>query len=514
MTHALDPAVRGSVLLRRVRLVSLGGARPGAEPVDVRIRDGVVTQVLPALAPEQGEPVLDAGGRWACPGLWDGHVHLGQWALTRQRLDVRGTAGPDDVTGRVAAHVGRLPADDRTGVVLGYGYRSAAWDREPTVAELDAVSGEHPVVLISGDAHNGWLSSRALQLLGQHPRTGPLVEQEWFAVLSRLDRLPTSADPRAAYLAAASDAAAKGVTGIVDVEFEPGPATWPTRVADGIDALRVRTATYPDTLDAVLAAGLRTGDAVPGGRGLVTTGPLKVIFDGSLNTATAYCCEPYRSPGHPGAGTTGRLNLAPDELTALLRRAAGSGLDAAVHAIGDAAVRGALDALRDARAPGSIEHAQLVARADLPRFAALGVVASVQPAHLLDDRDVTARLWPDRQDRCFPLRSLLDAGATLRLGSDAPVAPLDPWLAMAAAVHRSSDGRPPWNPAESLTAREALAASTDGRGTLRPGSRGDVALLDADPLAPHGSTAETAEHLRATSVAATFVGGRPTHLTL
>ncbi len=135
----------------------------------------------------------------------------------------------------------------------------------------------------------------------------------------------------------------------------------------------------------------------------------------------------------------------------------------------------------------------------------------MQPAHLLDDRDVTVHLWPDRQDRCFPLRSLLDAGAVLALGSDAPVSPLDPWLAMAAAVHRSADDRAPWVPGEALTAAQALAAGTDGRGTLVAGAPGDVVVLDRDPLAPQDGTAATAAHLRAVTVAATVVGGRVTH---
>jgi predicted amidohydrolase YtcJ len=505
--RGVPTATHPGLLVRQARLVGLT-TLPPAHPVDLRIRAGVVTEVAPELRAHPDETVLDADGRWAVPGLWDAHVHLGQWALARQRLDVSGTSGPEDVTRRVAAHVTGLPPG-ADAVTVGYGHRSAAWRREPTVAELDAASGAHPVVLVSGDAHHGWLNSAALALLGLPARTGPLVEREWFAVLAGLDRLAPPRDVPAAYRAAAEQAAARGVVGVTDVEFEQGPAAWPDRVAAGVDLLQVRTATYPDGLESVVAAGLRTGDPLPGGRGLLSMGPLKVIFDGSLNTATAYCCRPYTGPSG-GPPSPGRLKLTPTELTALLGRATDGGLQVAVHAIGDAAVGRALDAIEQAGASGSFEHVQLVARADLPRFAALGVAASVQPAHLLDDRDVTAQLWPDRADRCFALRSLLDAGATLRLGSDAPVSPLDPWLAMAAAVHRSADDREPWNPAERLTAAEALAASTDGQGTLAPGSRGDVVLLDADPLAPHETTADVAAHLRAMPVAATVLGGRVT----
>jgi hypothetical protein len=201
-------------------------------------------------------------------------------------------------------------------------------------------------------------------------------------------------------------------------------------------------------------------------------------------------------------------------MTALLSTAHAGGLEIALHAIGDAAVDLALQAFEATGATGGIEHAQLVRLEDLPRMARLGVRASVQPAHLLDDRDTTLSLWGDRADRCFALRSMVDAGVVLALGSDAPVAPLDPWLAMAAAVHRSADGREPWNPAESLTPAEALAASTDGQPTLAVGSRGDVVLLDTNPLGTAADSGEAAGLLRGMPVAATLLAGRLTHSTL
>ena len=515
---ALDEPAGGEALSERLRDDDL---------VDLRIVRGVLTEIGPALEC-RGQPVLDAGGRWAVPGLWDAHVHLQQWARSRERLDVAGTDGPQAVTRRVAAHVASLPDDDT--LVVGFGQRTASWSTAPTVAELDAVSGAHPVVLVSGDAHHGWLNSRALALLGLPPQVGPVEEAPWFAVFPRLEALLPSGV--AAARAAAQDAAARGVVGIGDMEWERGVDVWPGRVADGVDLLRVRTATYADGLDDVLARGHRSGTVLPGSRGLVEVGPLKVIFDGSVNTRTAYCCAPY--PGPPGSTDwRGLLNLELDELVDLCRRAHDGGLRVAVHAIGDAATGLALDALELSGARGSVEHVQLVDAADVGRFARLGVTASVQPAHLLDDRDVSVRLWPDRQGTCFALRSLLDAGTTLALGSDAPVAPLDPWLAMAAAVHRSADDREPWTPGEALTPREALAASTDGQ-RLRPGARGDLVLLDDDPLGPTavadgpsgtgaagrpggrpaataGDSAAAARRLREVRVSATVLGGRLTH---
>jgi predicted amidohydrolase YtcJ len=494
--------------------VPIGAQVPTEDPVDIRIRDGVVVEVGGGLRPASDEQVIDADGRWAIPGLWDQHVHMLQWANTLARLDLSGTADPSEVTRVVGEHIAQLAPNRPGTVVSGYGYRSARWPRRPTVAELDAVSGDHPVVLISGDVHNGWLNSRALQLLGAGPRTGSLDENEWFAVLSRLGDLPgVDEETEAGYRKAVADAAAKGVVGIVDMEFGPGFLDWPDRLRRGIDQLRVRVAAYPERLEEVIAAGLRSGDELSGGNGQLTMGPLKIISDGSLNTRTAFCHEPY-ADAESLAFPRGKQNYPLEELIRLIARARDCGLETAVHAIGDAAVATALDAFQATGAPGSIEHAQLVALADITRIGRLGVRASVQPAHLLDDRDVTQQCWPDRADRCFPLRSMMDAGVRLVMGSDAPVAALDPWLAMAAAVHRSGDEREPWNPAQSLTVAEALAASTDGQGMVAAHNRGDVVLLDDDPLRSFRDSAAVAAHLGAMHVAATLLAGRATHLAI
>jgi predicted amidohydrolase YtcJ len=514
LPHDDDLMTTSSTLIRHAWLVPVSSPAATDEPVDIRIQRGIVSEVAPLLQPQRDERVIDAGGRWAVPGLWDQHVHMGQWAQTRTRLDLSQTRSAAEVTRIVARHIARLSTAQPDAVVCGYGYRSATWAHQPTVAELDAVSGDHAVALISGDAHNGWLNSRALQLLDVAPREGVLDEREWFAVFERLnDLLERTEDTRSAIRDAVADAAVRGVVGIVDMELGAAYLDWPRRFAQGIDQLRVRTATYPDRLGEVIAAGLRSGQELPHGRGLLTMGPLKIISDGALNTRTAYCHEPYA-----GAQSLefpqGKQNYDLPELVALLRRATECGLEVAVHAIGDAATAVALDAFASTGAAGSIEHAQLVAPRDITRMARLGVRASVQPAHLLDDRDVTLRYWPDRADRCFLLQTMIRSGVSLVMGSDAPVAKLDPWLAMVAAVHRSADEREPWNPAEALTAAQALAASTDGQPTVAVGNRGDVVLLDDDPLLACGDSAATAAHLRAIRVAATVVAGRPTHLAL
>lgn len=262
---------------------------------------------------------------------------------------------------------------------------------------------------------------------------------------------------------------------------------------------RVEAGIYPGHLDRALAEGLRTGAALPGGDGLVTVGPLKVLIDGSLNTRTACCAEPY-----PDGSDVG-LTVAPDELLALLRRATAAGFVPAVHAIGDRAVTTALDTFEALGAGGRIEHAQLVADADLPRFASLGVTASVQPEHAMDDRGVADVHWAGRTGRAFALRSLLDAGARLALGSDAPVSPLDPWRDIAAAVGRVRDGLPPWHPEQRIPVAEALTASARGQDRVRAGGRADLVAVDVDPWSAGP------ERLREMPVALTVLGGRATH---
>jgi predicted amidohydrolase YtcJ len=483
-----------SFVLRRARVVEIEpGTGHGPDPLDVRVQDERVIEVGRNLDRPVGVPEYDADGRWLIPGLWDQHVHLAQWAATAGRLDL---ADANSVAEALAIVAGHLRSDGHRGWVVGWGHRSVPWERQPTVTVLDSVVGPRPVALISGDGHHAWLSTAALDALGLDRRDDMVAETEWFAAYPRLAE--ATAPPPEALVEAQLAAAARGVVGLVDLEFGMTLIDWASRP---VGPLRLRASAYPETLDEVLAAGLRTGDPMPGAGGRTTMGPLKIISDGSLNTRTAWCCEPYADG--PGLGAP---NYSPAELRDLMAAATSAGLEVATHAIGDRAVAEVLAAYADTQARGSIEHAQLVRREDLPTLASLGLRASVQPAHLVDDRDVTDLCWGDRAERAYMFRTMLDRGVELALGSDAPVAPLDPWLAIATAVHRTGDDRPPWHPQESLSPSEALAASVDGQGTVRAGLPGDLVLVDVDPLAD-GAPAEQAAGLRAMPVAATWVAG-------
>lgn len=471
---------------------------PGDDaPVSVHISAGRISRIGRSGETPDGTAVVDAEGRYLIPGLWDEHVHMTQWALHANRIDLSGA-----VTAQGAAAVVRsfLPAADPSVTTVGVGFRDALWPDAPSLELLDSATGSQPTALVSHDLHSVWLNTAAASRYGVHvDSSGLLREEPAFALTRELGRLP---DPVIdGWIAdAARAAAARGVVGVVDFEMTWNRDPWLRRIAGGFDALRVEAGVYPADLGRAVAEGMRTGQKVDGGGGLLGVGPLKVLIDGSLNTRTAYCVDPYPFGGH------GLLTVSSGELGVLLERAGDTGFLPAVHAIGDAANQVALDAFERAGVGGRIEHAQFVRREDFARFGSLGVAASVQPVHALDDRDAADSNWAGRTDRAFPLRSLLHAGASLLLGSDAPVAPLEPWLAMSAAVARArSDGRGPWHPQEAITREQALLASARGRSRVRVGDAADLVLLDADPLAVPDRV------FAAMPVAATLLAGRFTY---
>lgn len=481
-------------------------AGPGAELLpddglyDVLISDGRIADIAPTGALRLAGEILDAQGSFLVPGLWDHHVHVTPWALASERVPLHDVSSAAEAAARMA---GAPPLRD--GRRVGMGMRFAFWPDSPSLTVLDAATAGIPTYLVNADLHSVWLNSAALAREGLATTDGVLREEDAFEVARRLNAVaPEDADDAVAAMGAA--AAARGVVGIVDLDMQWNAESWTRRVARGFDALRVEFGVYPEHLERAIGEGLRTGDALPGRAGLVEVGPMKVITDGSLGTRTAACSHPY--PHDPT--DRGVLTVPPDALRALMSRATGAGFACAVHAIGDEANRHALDAFAATGAWGTIEHAQLVSRTDIPRFARLGVAASVQPEHALDDRELTDSVWAAQTATAYPLRSLADAGVDVLLGSDAPVASLDPWSAMAAAVFRTRGAADAWRPEEALPLPVALAASTRG-GSRRPqtiavGEPADLVLCGADPRTADEST------LRGMEVRATLLGGRVTHL--
>src|SRR5215472_7695161 len=267
------------MLVRQVRVVPLDGSttgKPGAtgDPVDVLVEDGTITRIAPIVAPPGEVPVVEGGGRWLIPGLWDAHVHLGQWALATRRLDLSRTSSPEGVLGLVARAAQGTPGRP----VVGMGQRAGTWQRQVTVAELDAVCAAAPVILINGDFHHAWLNTAALDALGLPRRDGMVAEAEWFAAYPKVVALEGAATPED-YQRVLGRAAAMGVTGVTDFEFGAAWSDWAQRWHRGCDLLRVRWSPYADQLDAVRAAGLRGEACLPGTDERLTVGSLKIISD-------------------------------------------------------------------------------------------------------------------------------------------------------------------------------------------------------------------------------------------
>lgn len=474
------------------------------EPRDILIRDERIAAIVPAGSSVLHDTVpkaerISIDGRTLGAGLWDHHIHMNQWALARRRVDMSAAESAAHAASIVRDHLA-ASAEPHGSVLVGHGFRDGLWPDEPTEELLQV--GDTAVVLISGDLHAAWFNGAAAQLLGVPAETGCILrEAAAIEISARVGEVPTELlDTWVAE--ATQSAASRGVVGVVDLDIDDAPAQWLRRAARRETPIRVRAGIYPEHLDRAKLNGYRTGTSLDGDAARVSIGPLKVITDGSLNTRTALCSDPYPDQSGPEAHGISRYSTA--ELVELLREGQNIGLVPTVHAIGDRANTLALDAFDSVGVRGMIEHAQMVDRADLPRFAALGVTASVQPEHAVDDRDIADRHWPGRTDIAFAFRSLIDAGAQVALGSDAPVAPLDPWVTMAAAIYRTKGEREPWHPEQRIRLDEAYRASAAGA-SVSVGDIADIVITDLDPRDCD------ANQLRNMPVSGTLLAGEATH---
>jgi predicted amidohydrolase YtcJ len=478
-----------------------------------RIAGGVGVHETSLASPE----TIDLEGRCVLPGFTDSHVHFPTWAIAQREIKLDDVASLDEALDRVR------DARVEGNWIRGYGWRNADWPdaRLPTKEDLDAVTGDRPAGLISKDYHALWLNSAAIALadgdLETHgglverdangEPTGVLLEEAAWRFKERYMVVPDDE-----YLDAMRKgvklAHTRGVTCVHDKDGWLGAAgLWQRLDEYGGLTLRVWQSVPHETLPSLRDLSLRSGI----GSQMLRVGYLKVFMDGTLGSQTAWMLD--------GSGvqiTSG------EELAEIIRAGAEAGWPVGVHAIGDRANREALDAFeqtRDAWQPRGlrqrIEHAQCLAPEDLPRFAELGVAVSAQFRHAPSDRDLAERLWADKLEGTYAFRSLLDSGAIVVNGSDAPIEELDPWTGVVAGVLRTLDDRPAWRPDEALTLEQALDATCvapawlshdeRSRGTLVPGRLADLVVLDRDPFA-----CEPAE-LPDVNVVATMVAGRWVH---
>jgi predicted amidohydrolase YtcJ len=503
--------IRGDVLLA----ASPAGAER-AEAIGIAdgrvVAAGTVAEVGAAATP--GAELVDAGGHAVIPGLHDFHIHLVGLARARSGVLLDDAADGADVVARVAAH-----AVNASGAWLsgrGWSERHLAG---LALAELDAAAAGRPTVLSSHDGHSAWASSAALAVAGvtaampdpaggrierdaHGEPTGVLRETAMDLVSRHAPELQGEA-LRDALDATLRELAMHGLTGAseagdytdeggtgTDAAFGDSYSTL-TDLGELLDGrLRMTLGIPADAIDAAAARGLRTGDLLAG-RDTLRFGWAKEYADGALGSGTAALFEPRTCGEHPD---TGIMRVTPADLDDLLRRSRAAGIGMAIHAIGDRAASTVLDAVERAAPRGAgvpsdrMEHLQLLRPSDARRLAALGVTASIQPIHAAADRDLVERCWDGRQDDAYAWRGLVDAGALLAAGSDAPIESVSPWLGIHAALHRRfpTDDRDDWRPDQALTVLEALHAFTLGpaaaigaadEGHLRPGAHADVAIL-------------------------------------
>ena len=459
---------------------------------------------------------VDAGGHAVTPGLIDAHGHLLGLGQSKRRVDLVGAVSLEENVARVVAFARDQPGD---GWLLGRGWDQNDWpvQRFPTAADLDKAFPDRPVWLRRIDGHAGWANSAAMRIAAR--AAGRDLDGDWQPDGGHIQRVNGKAtgvfidsagdlignvvpqdDPAEveAALAAAFDAAvAVGLTGVHDAGTPLSELGVMRRMADaGKIPLRVYAMADADNaaLDTLCALGPYRH---PGGRLQMRT--VKFYIDGALGSRGAALLADYSDDPH----NRGLLLVKPEEFERVVRKAKGCGVQVATHAIGDRGNRLVLDTYEKvlgADADGDLrwrdEHSQIIDPADIPRFAKLGVIASMQPSHATSDGPwAETRLGAARMAGAYAWRSLLDSGARLAFGSDFPVEFENPMLGLYAAVTRQDrEGHPPggWQPSQRLTPAEALRGFTldaayagfaeNEVGSLKPGKRADFVILSDDPL--------------------------------
>ena len=453
------------------------------------------------------EPV-DGGGLTALPGLIDAHAHVYGLGFLKTSLDVAGVRSVEDAVDRIRDYAEAHP---HTHWILGSGWNQVLWPVKefPTAAQIDTVINERPVWLRRIDGHAGWANSAAMSLAGidadtPDPIGGKILRDDnghaTGVFIDKAMRLidqqvpsPDKNDYRQALLGAIDALVAEGITGVHDAGIDLTNSEVYISMADN-DELDIR-------IYAMLAGAGQVLDAI--GKPLhgyaddrLEIAAVKLYADGALGSRGAAMIEPYSDD----AEIRGLPFWTQNELGGFVAKANAMGFQVGIHAIGDLGNRMALDAFEYAQQgkPSAlrnrVEHAQIIAHVDIPRFAELGVIASMQPTHATSDKNMAVdRIGPDRIEGGYAWRRLLNSGGVIASGSDFPVELSNPFHGLHAAVTRQDrDGEPEegWYPDQALTRAEALhsftlaaayAANQDSRlGSLEPGKWADFILIDRD----------------------------------
>jgi predicted amidohydrolase YtcJ len=534
-THAAAPAA--DLIIEHARIWTVNPSQPEAQALAVWHGRIVAVGSDAQVSAWRGAntQVTDAKGKRLLPGFNDAHVHFSDGGASLHAVQLNDATSLTEFVRRIAEHARHM--------VPGEWLREGEWDETkwspanlPTKADIDAVTPHNPVAIDRYDGHMTLVNSQVLILAGigkatADPPGGVIVrdangeptgalKDAAVNLIANIIPKPTHAERRRAIEDAEREAARLGVTSIQDMSQDYGDiAVYSELLREGKLTLRV----YGAPLIAGIEDQARLGIGRAFGSDSVRIGALKMFADGSLGSRTAYFLQPFDDqPGNRGILAEDMLPL--DRTRAWLRRADAADLQVCTHAIGDAAIGTVLDLYaeieknagpRDRR--WRIEHAQHMAAPDFARFAALKVIASVQPTQAIDDgRWAEARIGHDRASRTYAFKSFLDHGVRLAFGTDWPVAPFDPLLGLYAATTRATlDGKHPegWFPEQKISVREAIDAYTLGsayaefqereKGSIEVGKLADLVLLSDDVL----SIAPAA--IRNAHVLKTWVGGKP-----
>ncbi|MDI9546739.1 MAG: amidohydrolase [Chloroflexota bacterium] len=508
------------LILHNARIYTVEPDLPWASAV--ALRRGVIVAVgdsagVLSLAGPQTE-TLDLQGRLALPGLCDAHIHFLNWSRNLSQVDLATTRSKAEMLERIAVHAQRLPAG---AWIVGQGWNESWWgDTDfPTAADLRTVTGpQQPAIFWRSDMHGAVVNDRALELAGITAGTpnppGGVIDKDAegrptgvlrelaIRLVSGLIPSPTPDEIASALQFGVSRLHTLGITAIHDQRMksdDDGPealAAYQRLNRVGALKLRVNCNVAARQLPHLAALGLSYGF----GDNHLRLGHVKVFADGSLGSRTAWLLAPFEKESAQESDNLGVCLTPPDEMAQAFRQAVELGFPISVHAIGDRANRECLDIFEELAASAlqppvshRIEHVQIISPQDLPRLAQLNITASVQPIHATDDLDVSDRLLGARGAHMYNFRSLLESGALLAFGSDAPVADPNPFLGFHAGLYRQRPermARGPWYPDECISLEQTIRAYTLGAaqavgwqdviGSIAPGKRGDLIVLDRD----------------------------------
>lgn len=459
----------------------------------------------------------DLGGRTVIPGLMDAHMHLEYYCEFLRNIDCE-TPTRAECLERVRQRAEITPEGEW---ITGFGWNQNAWpEGQGDAALLDTITTRHPILLTQKSGHSAWANTTAMRIAGvtaemadppgaQIGRKADGSLDGIFYEINAIDLIEkhipalTTTELVAAIRSALQKLWSLGLTGIHD--FDGLKVFSALQRLQEAEELQMRVCKGIPLADLAYATGMGIRSGF--GNDMLRLGNVKAFMDGAIGPLTAWMLAPYE--GNPGS--TGIKIMDGEELFEHGKQAADGGLGMAVHAIGDRATHEALDAFENLRGyekenlPGlslrhRIEHVQLLHKNDLGRLAQLGVVASMQPLHATSDMYIADKHWGSRSEFGYALKSQLEAGAHLALGSDAPVESINPFTGLHAAVtRRRADGSPGpegWYPAQKLTLLEALKGYTQGPayamgmedrlGKLMPGYLADLLVLPVDPFEVDG----------------------------